>query len=353
MGYISGPMIKDYRTMNRLYKLVLLTFLLSFFLVFDTTAQSFNSKNKYWSIGASLNIMNYVGDVDPGPSFISPGLKFTKYNFGALVTRRISPRVSLRGSFSFGKIGGSDWDNSSYSTAGGDVYRKARNLSFKNNIYELKGDVIIDLIEHRGRYQKRPDFVPYLFVGLAYFHHNPKVKTDLGLGDGVQTYDLKDYHTEGQGLGIAKASKPYNLNQIALPLGIGLRYKLSKQFDLAFEIGWRFTTTDYLDDDGGRYVDKNALFNAMGGGKKAHEAVLLSDMSWQHVGDKNLPQQTIVTQVGDPSNPNSFTDVTLAVAGGSTNDRRAKADNRKDAYIITGLHLLYIIPTKVICPKFR
>jgi hypothetical protein len=338
--------------MNRLYKLVLLTFLFCLFLVFDTMAQGFNSKNKYWSIGATLNIMNYVGDVDPGPSFISPGLKFTKYNLGAVVMRRISPRVSLRGAFSFGKIGGSDYANSTYSLSGGDVNRKARNLSFKNNIYELKGDVVIDLIEHRGRYQKRPDFVPYLFVGLAYFHQNPKVKTNLG--DGEQTYVLKDYHTEGQGLkGVDNASKPYNLNQIALPLGLGVRYKLSKQLDLAFEIGWRFTTTDYLDDIGGKYVDKNQLFNAMGGGKKAHDAVLLSDMSWQHADDPNLPQgaSPIPNQVGDPSNPYSLSYNTLDVAG--TNNARAKASHRKDAYIITGLHLLYIIPTKVICPKFR
>ncbi len=339
--------------MNRLYKLVLLTFLLSLFLVFDTTAQGFNSKNKYWSIGATLNIMNYVGDVDPGPSFISPGLKFTKYNLGAVVMRRISPRVSLRGAFSFGKIGGSDWDNSTYGTAGGDVYRKQRNLTFKNNIYELKGDVVIDLIEHRGRYQKRPDFVPYLFVGLAYFHHNPKVVTNLG--DGVQTYDLKDYHTEGQGLaGVDNASKPYSLNQIALPLGVGVRYKLSKQLDLAFEIGWRFTTTDYLDDVGGKFVDKNQLYTAMGGGKKGHDAVLLSDMSWQHASDANLPGTLTPVHniIGDPSNP-AMDYYTLPVGGGPNADRRAKSTNRKDAYIITGLHLMYIIPTKVICPKFR
>ncbi|HSZ24301.1 MAG TPA: DUF6089 family protein [Cytophagaceae bacterium] len=348
-------MIKRLQNMNRLYKLVLLTFLFSLFLVLDTMAQGFNPKNRYWSIGMSMNVMNYVGDVDPGPSFISPGIKGTRYNFGAFVERRIAPRVTLRGGFAVGRIAGSDWQNSSYSLKGGDVYRKARNLSFVNEIFEVKGDVVIDLIEHRGRYQKRPDFVPYVFIGLAYFHHNPQAKVDLG--NGTQTYNLRDYHTEGQGLGIAGTPKEYSLNQIALPLGIGLRYKLSKQLDLAFEIGWRFTTTDYLDDDGGVYVDKSALYTAMTakyGAAKAKDAVLLSDMSWQHVGDANLPQQTITTQVVDANNPsNNFTDVTLAVGGGVSGNRRAKSDNRKDGYIVTGLHLSYIIPTKVICPKFR
>ncbi len=332
--------------MNGLSKIVLLSFLFSFFLVLNINAQGFNAKYKYWSIGGTVNTMNYVGELDPGPSFLSPGIKFTRYNFGAAVMRRLGSRVSVRGTFSYGRIGGNDFVNSSYSTKGGahaDINRKSRNLEFFNNIFELKGDVVIDFIEHRGKYQKRPDFVPYMFVGLAYFHHNPKARADLGLGGGEQVYKLRDYHTEGQGTHIGGASKPYALNQIALPIGLGMRYKLSKQLDVAFEIGWRFTTTDYLDDAGGKYVDAQQLYAATG----SMESVILANkselLSTDPAFDGMLHTTTTVngkpfTTLGDDKS-------------GSTH--RGDTKGRRDAYIITGFHLMYIIPSKVICPKFR
>ncbi|HVD97296.1 MAG TPA: DUF6089 family protein [Cytophagaceae bacterium] len=322
--------------MNKLYKLVLLSFLFSLFLAVEANAQGFNSKYKYWSIGGTLNIMNYVGELDPGPSFISPGIKFTRYNLGAVIMRRLSPRISLRGAVSYGRIAGNDFKNSTYSERGGDINRKIRNLDFFSSIFEVKGDVVIDLIEHRGRYQKRPDFVPYVFIGLAYFHHNPKTRI------GGQTYNLRDYSTEGQGTGIPGSPKEYSLNQIALPIGIGVRYKLSKQLDLAFEIGWRFTTTDYLDDVGGHYVDKNALAAA-----KGMTAVMLADRSPELLSDPNIysPEGTYTELVnGVP--------ITSYDGYGRQGDKRGDKKN-KDAYIVTGVHLMYIIPSRVVCPKFR
>ena len=333
-------MIKSLQDMNRLHKLVLLAFLFCFSLVFDSNAQGFNARNKYWAIGGALNAMNYVGELDPGPSFISPGIKFTRYNFGIDVMRRISPRMFIRGTFSMGRIKGDDAENSKFTFTGGDIYRKTRNLSFASQIYELKADVVIDLIEHRGKYQKRPDFVPFMFVGLAYFHHNPTAELN------GQKYDLRDMSTEGQGTGLDNASKKYSLHQVALPIGLGIRYKLSKQLDLSFEMGWRFTMTDYLDDVGGKYVDKNGLNSV-----KGFDAVSLSDRTPEILGDENyLP---IILSNGTYSEIVNGQIVTSVNAFGRSGDQRGDTKGRRDAYIITGVHLVYIIPSKVICPKFR
>lgn len=339
-------MIKSLQVMNKFQKLGLLALLVSLFSVLDAGAQGFNAKYRYWSYGVTMNAINYVGDVDPGPSILSPGIKFTRYNFGAVVMRRLGARVSARGTFSYGRVAGNDFVNSKYTTKGGDIFRKARNLSFFNNILELKGDVVIDFIEHRGKYQKRPDFVPYAFVGLAYFYHNPKTRANLGNGE--QVYELREYSTEGQETGIADASKKYSLHQIAIPVGLGLRYKVSKQIDLAVEIGWRFTFTDYIDDVGGKFVDKAELYAA-----KGRDAVLLSDRSWEAY--ENDLVDGIPTNFGgmtsyyDSSTAKTF----ISVGGPPDGNARSKTSNRSDAYIVTGLHLMYIIPTKVICPKFR
>lgn len=318
--------------MKKYYSIALIVGGLLLALSYDSNGQKFNTQNRYFSIGGCLNAMNYIGDLDPGPSFVSPGIKFTRYNFGVTGLYRLKPRVSLRGTISWGRIAGSDEKNSNYAEK--NINRKYRNLSFRNDIIEVKADVVIDLFENRGKYNKRVDYTPYLFVGLAYFHHNPKAQTADG-----NWVSLRDLSTEGQGL--EGGPKKYSLNQIALPIGVGFRYKLAKHLDLAFEIGWRFTTTDYIDDVGGDYYDKEKLRAA-----KGDLAVALSDRSAEgYAKDQGIRDNATL---GTDANGN------VAINGyGSTGDQRGDRKGRKDVYIITGFHLTYIIPAKVICPKFR
>lgn len=320
----------------------------SFLIVFSfacatqtTFAQQSFKKNRYFSIGGCLNAMNYVGDLDPGPSFLSPSIKFTRYNFGITALYRIQPRVSLRGTFSYGRFKGSDAESSNFDDK--NVNRLYRNLSFRNQVYEFKFDVVVDLFENRGKYSKRPDYTPYLFAGLAYFHHNPE-----GLTPGGSWVDLRSLNTEGQGL--EGGANPYSLHQIAIPLGIGFRYKLAKHLDLAFEIGWRFTTTDYLDDVGGKYYDKEKLAAANG-----ELAVVMSDRSYegylsnpevQQSANEDYAQAIISPYPGSPQ----YRSIT---GYGAPGDQRGDIKGRRDTYIITGFHLTYILPEKVICPKFR
>jgi hypothetical protein len=324
-------------------------FKLLFFVIFlvgiNAHAQQGFKKYRYYSIGGCLNAMNYVGELDPGPSFISPSIKFTRYNFGVTGLYRWKPRVSLRGTFSYGRIKGDDSESADYTNK--NVYRLYRNLSFRNQIYEFKFDVVIDLFENSRRYTKRPDYTPYMFVGLAYFHHNPQGQTPDG--DWV---NLKDLHTEGQGL--PGGPKNYSRNQIALPIGVGFRYKLAKQWDLAFDIGWRFTLTDYLDDVAGVYYDKQALTDAYG-----DQSRIMSDRSYEAYSSNaelaasadNHYSPTLTGYNGHPMNQNDgWTGIsTYGQQGGQRGDLKG----RRDVYIITGFHLTYIFPGKVVCPKFR
>lgn len=318
--------------MKRYYSIALIVGGLLLAFSYDSNGQKFNPQNRYFSIGGCLNAMNYIGDLDPGPSFVSPGIKFTRYNFGVTALYRLKPRFSVRGTVSWGRIAGSDEKNSNY--ADKNIYRKQRNLSFRNDIIEVKADVVIDLFENRGKYPKRVDYTPYMFVGIAYFHHNPKAQAPDG-----SWVSLRDLSTEGQGL--EGGPKKYSLHQIALPIGVGFRYKLAKHLDLAFEIGWRFTTTDYLDDVGGDYYDKEKLRAA-----KGDLAVTMSDRSYEgYLNDQAIRAHATY---GTDSHGNP------AISGyGSAGDQRGDRKGRKDVYIITGFHLTYIIPAKVICPKFR
>lgn len=308
-------------------------------------AQGFPKKHRYTSIGVSINAMNYVGELDPGPSFISPGLKFTRPNIGVEYIYRWGPRISFRGNLCYGQISGSDEKNASYSQK--DIYRKIRNLDMKDNILELKGDVIIDLWENRGKYTKRPDYTPYVAVGLAYFHMNPKGQ----INNTGTWYTLDNYKIEG---------KVFSKNQLAIPVSLGFRYKLSKQWDLAFEVGWRFTLTDYLDGVSKKYVDPTTLPGGVNG-----VAYQLDNQTYQAYQNDPTLQAFVnshyggLTQLtdskGNPlyytSGPNSGQPVYTVPGYGAAGDKRGTTD--RDWYIVTGFHLSYIIPGRVICPKFR
>ena len=319
----------------------------------DSNAQRGFKKYRYYSIGGCLNAMNYVGDLDPGPSFLSPSIKFTRYNFGVTGLYRWKPRVSLRGTLSYGRIKGDDAESADYQVK--NINRLYRNLSFRNQIYEFKFDVVIDLFENSRRYTKRPDYTPYMFIGIAYFHHNPEGQN--ANGDWV---NLKDLHTEGQGL--PGGAKNYSRNQIAIPLGLGFRYKLSKQWDLAFDIGWRFTLTDYLDDVGGKYYDKEKLTDAYG-----DESRIMSDRLYEEYVSNPEFAANIDNSYG--GGPQPYAGQTLQNDGwnhtggstsgngyggyGSQGGQRGDLKGKRDVYIVTGFHLTYIFPGKIVCPKFR
>ena len=313
----------------------------------QANAQQGFKKYRYYSIGGCLNAMNYVGDLDPGPSFLSPSIKFTRYNFGVTGLYRLKPRVSLRGTISFGQIKGSDAQSADYQTK--NVNRLYRNLSFRNDIIEVKADVVIDLFENRRRYTKRVDYTPYMFIGIAYFHHNPQGQDPNG-----NWVNLKDLHTEGEGM--PGGPKNYSRNQVALPIGFGFRYKLSKQWDIAFDMGWRFTLTDYLDDVGGKYYDKQALTDKYG-----DESRIMSDRSYEaYSSNPELAASVDNHYQIDPVTTPYAGHSTVANDGwsginvyGQPGQQRGDLKGKKDLYIVTGFHLTYIFPGKVVCPKFR
>lgn len=308
----------------------------------NSYGQRFNPKNRYHSIGFNIGTTNYVGELDPAPNIFSPALYYTRYNLGICYLRRHSPNLSYRLNAAYGRIAGDDYKNASYDA--NDIHRKLRNLSFRNYIIEVKADVVYDFVANHTRYPKRPQYVPYVFLGIAYFHHNPQAQRSNG-----EWVNLKPLSTEGQGLpGVNK--KPYSLHQIAIPLGLGIRYKLGKQWDLALEAGWRFTFTDYLDDVSTSYTDRDLLIEHRGElaaemADRTHEAMAKDDRLRDFV---RTGTGGFATKQNKPYDGNDY-----AYIRGYNTPGAQRGEKNKDWYVVTGIHLTYIIPGRVICPKFR
>lgn len=138
-----------------------------------------------------------------------------------------------------------------------------RNLSFRSRIYE--GALMAEFnFRPYGPGATESQWTPYIFGGVAAFHFNPEAQYTSA--DGTTTWvPLQPLCTEGQGTTAYPNRRPYPLVQIAMPFGVGFRWRVSKNISLTAEYGFRKTWTDYLDDVSTTYVGSDLLANEHGG----------------------------------------------------------------------------------------
>jgi hypothetical protein len=181
-------------------------------------------------IGISAGAAQYFGDLNPNPRFNTPNLAFSAFfrkQFGNYVAARI------QGSYAF--LAYSD----KYNRSNEFMYR--RNLSFNTNIWELAlmGDFNFFKFVPGSETHR---WTPYITLGIGAFNYNP-----YAYYKGQKVY-LRNLGTEGQGSAAYPDRKPYGSMAICFPLGVGAKYSLNRRMSLGFELLYRFTTTDYIDD---------------------------------------------------------------------------------------------------------
>ncbi len=209
---------------------------------------------KYSTVGFSINAMNYFGDIPPNPSRFSTDFAFTKTGFGLTYSKVFHPQAAWRVAFNYGSISGDDFSADNSDAPSKFLY--PRNLHFRNVIKELSWGIEINLIPNTGSARNRFPLNPYIFLGVAAFHHNPQAKApefDLSctpLPEAGKWVNLQPLGTEGQ---YVAGGNPYSLIQLAIPLGLGVKVRLPDNLDFNFEIGFRQLFTDYIDDVGGPY----------------------------------------------------------------------------------------------------
>lgn len=221
-----------------------------------TVRTDFSKSKKYISFGGGAGMSNYFGDLAPNNTRTSTNLQYTRTYFTGYYLQRVHPNVTLRGALSWMYLRGDDFSVTNASSPDfSDYGRFIRNLSFRNNIFEVSGVGLFELFPTDRGYLRRTFVNPYFMMGLSFFTHNPATKTPVGKpGDPKSEWvSLRNLGTEGQYTGIAGTPQPYSLIQIGVPLGFGVRYRLLDKFDLSLELGYRFVFTDYLDDVSGKY----------------------------------------------------------------------------------------------------
>ncbi|MEM7658221.1 MAG: DUF6089 family protein, partial [Bacteroidota bacterium] len=183
------------------------------------------------SLGAGTSY--YYGDLTDqfNNSLVRPAL-------AAYVDWYVDPSISLRLGVNLGTVGAAD------SLANSDS-RTIRNLSFRSPIRELSLSGVWHFLpdEQFGiRWmRKNYHFSPYVFAGVGLFNFDPRAQVQ---GEWVR---LQPLGTEGQWLGEGYPA-PYQLWQASIPFGGGIEVRFSRYLGIQWELGYRKTFTDYLDD---------------------------------------------------------------------------------------------------------
>jgi hypothetical protein len=185
---------------------------------------------------------NYQGDLQGKPFTLDQ----SNAAFGVGLSYHLTDHFLLRSGITAGTIEANDKLNK--------PSLQLRNLNFHTAITELNLLAEFDLFNLNRR-----KFSPYVFGGIAVYHFNPYTTDTLG-----NKLLLQPLGTEGQGLALYPDRKMYKLTQLAVPLGGGVKLRISDNVVVAYEVGLRKLFTDYLDDVSTSYADAAALAAAKG-----------------------------------------------------------------------------------------
>lgn len=211
---------------------------------YNSNAQ-FSWGYNHFEVGLGAGIMNYSGELT------NSIFDFKHVHFGGAIFGRynMGKFLSFRLQLALGSISGNDADSQDYRN-------QIRNLNFNSHLFEGALIVEANLMGFQPRGNEKM-FSPYVFVGIGIFNFNPHTSHFDPNKDGQKIY-LQGWATEGQGSSTFTNRPAYSTTQVSIPMGVGIKYAINSNISIGFEVGFRPTFTDYLDDVGQTYlVDLN------------------------------------------------------------------------------------------------
>ncbi len=173
---------------------------------------------QFLELGASVGATTYRGDLSPWFRLEHTG------GGGSLYIKNILTKaIQLKHQAGFWVISGADH---SYSNP----FQQRRDQSFSRSILEVTSRVEYHFLDYRSD-KNRPKLTPYITAGIGFFYM---------LGD------------------LPETEKVYRMQPV-IPIGIGMKYPLGRQWNIGFDVISHKTFTDYLDNRG--YVSTDPKFS--------------------------------------------------------------------------------------------
>lgn len=284
-------------------------------------------------VGLNFGPTFFLGDLGGhagyGTTFVKDlNLPLTKLMKGAFISVQPNDWLGFRLAAQYTYLAGED---KIISTPGRpESFRKGRNLDFRSNVWEAYAAVELYPMQffNQNPEEDAPRLKPYIFGGIGLFHFNPQGSLTDQNGN-VTWHYLQPLHTEGQGFAEYPGQKNYNLTQLNIPVGAGVKYALTDNINLSTEILYRKTFTDYIDDVSTTYIDPK-YFNKYLSVADANIAYQIYDKSSSAPGYPTRTQPGL--QRGNPKNMDAYFSVLLKIGirlvGSNSYDANSVAHTR-------------------------
>ncbi len=223
------------------------------------------SGGTYVDAGITIGPMVFMGDLGghfgTGTTFLKDyNVPTTKLSVGAYATVYPNEWLGFRIAFNYGHIEG---DDALIVGKGGDEEsRLARNLNFRSQILEglVGAEFYPTVFFEDDPLDVERKLRPYGMIGVGVFHFNPEGSYTNPTTHNTEWVSLPSLHTEGEGFPEYPDRKNYSLTQMNIPMAIGVKYFFNDKVNLSFEILYRKTFTDYIDDVSTKFVDPSLFY---------------------------------------------------------------------------------------------
>jgi hypothetical protein len=264
--------------------------------------------NKYYDspivyeFGVNFGVMNSLTDLGGkkgiGKKFIKDlRWKTARPSYGIYLMGMYNNVIGVRLEGTFGEVAG--YDSILKKVAASTYGRYERNLSFKSRISEFQlGIEVHPLFFKSYEDEDPPPISPYVVVGASVYSFDPQAKLN-----GVW-YSLQPLHLEGQGFTEYPERKSYELTQVNVIAGLGVKYELNSFLNARLEFVHRFLNTDYLDDVSNvDYVDPTLFYKYLPANRAAIAQQLYNRTNELNPGDLTFFENI---QRGDPKDKDSY-----------------------------------------------
>ncbi len=236
-------------------------------------------------LGGSDMSLNEINEKDRNRIFRSAydvDIAKSKYVLNFSYIYHMKSRLNFRANVALASISGDDAQTAEF-------YRNNRNLNFTTYLLESSAifEFYIALPSTGTKYNLRsvagqrlsPGFFQqlgfYVFSGIGGVYYEPRAVSNLSFNNSnywnagfspvstQRSVSLRELHTEGQGMIGDPAGFPdgqtYSKFALCIPMGFGVEKAFNSYTGIKIEAGYRYTTTDYLDDVSTNYYDKDAI----------------------------------------------------------------------------------------------
>lgn len=287
--------------------------------------------NKTFSIDFGGGTAHYLGDIHPNNNVFSY-TSTVRWNLSSNLTWQFSPIFAMRAGLVWARVLADDFTFTKKNMAFNpqtDAFdlQFLRNLHFRNDLKEVSLSGIINLSNgFSNRTSNRPHQTPYLFSGINLFMNQPSAREKFN----AETNEKGAWTT----INVSQNNAKFGAS---IPIGLGIRKKITSTLDLVAEVSYRITFTDALDD------------------------IMQAPYSAANDVFENRSTELIAAQIGQSRAPN-FNDVSnrqgfptystgknLPPTVGFPNPFPERGDGGNDAYWTTSLRIRYYFDKKIKC----